>query len=1364
MSTAWWLVVACALVSVLLWAILHGLIVPRIDEFRPRLENALSQALGVPVRIDAITAQSNTLVPSFELQNLRLLDSAGRDALVLKKVIAALSPRSLLRLDFEQLVLDQPELDIRRTTDGRILVAGLDFSKPDAQQQDSSPAADWFFSQREFVILGGQLRWTDEQRYAAPVTLSQVNLVLRNPGRTHVLRIDATPAVAWGSRFSVAGDFRRPLLRGHPGQWRDWEGEMYADFPRLDASQLKRHGNFDIHLERGRGALRVWSTLSQGAITGATADVALADVNIRLAKDLEPIAMSSMQGRLSGQKLATGFSFATQGLAFRTADGVQWPGGNVAFLQTGHEGQVQAKGELKADRLDLGALAKITDRLPIGTATHALIRSLNPSGLVETVQASWQGDIRAPSRYEASGKVIGFSVQAEQTSQSLESSVVSKASAGAGRPGVRGATIDFKLNQSAGDARLVIDKGALELPGAFEDPVIPLDSMSTEAKWKIEGDKIDVDLANIKFANADAQGEAQAHWHTADPKKSSAKSRFPGVLDLNGTLTRAEGTRVYRYLPSGMARQARDYVRDAVIQGKLSAGKFKVKGDLFDIPFLDPKLGEFRISTQISNATFAYVPKHIQAKELLPWPVLSQLNGELVIDRTSLAVNGATGRIGNDGNVQFSNTDARIADLARSSTVVISTDARGPLTDVLAVVNGSPLSAITSQALAKTTATGDADIKLRMNLPLYSIERSKVQGSVTLANSDVQITPDSPLLVRSKGVINFSETGFAVKDVQTRFMGGDMRLEGGTNPGASSETGPANTDASLIFKAQGNATAEGLRQAKELGFVSRLAQSATGSANYTATLAFRRGVPEIAVTSNLQGMVLNLPAPLNKTADSVLPLRYENTLVRESLAAGQKLQDRLLVDLGSVASIQYVRDVSGAEPRVLRGGISVGLAPNESTPAAEEGVAANINFTQIDVDAWEKILGKVAGTDLTAKQNAATGSAGAPASGYLPSILAIRANEISMQGRTLHNVVAGGSRDGLTWRANLDARELNGYMEYRQSSGNIPGRVYARLARLSLAQSQTSEIEATLNEKDLSVPALDIVVEDFELRGKKLGRVEVEAVNRGAGLGPREAGTREWRLNRLSLALPEAQLSATGNWVAVEGASGERRRMLMNFKLDVVDSGILLNRLGYPKVVAKGKGKMEGQVAWLGSPFLFDYPSMGGNFNINIESGQFLKADPGIAKLLGVLSLQALPRRLSLDFRDVFSEGFSFDFIRGDVQIDQGVLMTNNLQTKGVNAAVLMEGRSDIAKQTVDIKTVIVPEINAGTASLIATVINPAVGLGTFLAQLFLRRPFIEAATQEFRVGGTWDDITFTKVNRSIAKPQTKPSGENGSP
>jgi uncharacterized protein (TIGR02099 family) len=821
---------------------------------------------------------------------------------------------------------------------------------------------------------------------------------------------------------------------------------------------------------------------------------------------------------------------------------------------------------------------------------------------------------------------------------------------------------------------------------------------------------------------------------------------------------------VHRYLPSIIPRPARDYVRDAIQAGTASVVKFRVKGDLHDMPFTDPKLGEFRISADVQNAKYAYVPRGLQKPDTLPWPVLQQLSGELVIDRTQLQVRAARAKIGAGANLQISKLEALIPDLMHAS-VTVNAEARGALTEGLGIVNGSPLGAMTGQALARAVGSAVADYKLKLVLPISNLDKSTVQGSVTLAGNDIQITPDTPKLARSRGVVSFSENGFSIGAGQARMLGGDVRLEGGSVVNLGAAASASRASPSIVIRASGVASAEGLRQAKELGFVARLAQHANGSAAYAAVLGFRRGEPELLVASNLQGLALGLPAPFNKSAESALPFRLETALLRDSLPSGAgaplRLRDQVSLDVGRIASIVYFRDLSGPEPRVMRGSMAVGLSPPESAPMPDDGVAANINLGAFDLDAWGSVLSQAAGTSL------AGSGASAVALGYLPSSMAVRARELTFGGRKLHNVVVGGSREGLLWRANLDATEFNGYMEYRQSSDTGAGRVYARLARLTIAPGTASEVEALLDEQPASIPALDIVVDDFELRGKRLGRLEVEAINRGTGAPKRESVAREWRLNKFNIITPEAVLTASGNWASINAQGGvpgatssrsvpERRRTVLNFKLDIADSGELLSRFGMRDVVRKGRGKMEGQVAWLGSPVSLDYPSMNGAFSVNVENGQFLKADPGIAKLLGVLSLQALPRRLTLDFRDVFSDGFTFDFLRGDVAIEQGIAKTNNLQMKGVNAAVLMDGRADIAKETQDVKVVVVPEINAGTASLIASVINPAIGIGTFLAQLFLRRPLIEAATQEFHIDGSWADPKISKVGRKADAGDSK--------
>jgi uncharacterized protein (TIGR02099 family) len=1308
-SGLWWTLVVFWLLLALAWGALHGWIVPRIDEWRPVLERQASQALGITVRIASVSASSDSIMPSIELRDVVLRDAQDREALKLSRVVVALSPRSLWNLGFEQLYLEGPQLDVRRSVDGRLWVAGMDVSRGGGDER----AVDWFFRQREVVVLGGGLRWTDELRSAPPLVLSDVQFVLRNSALRHALRLDATPPAAWGERFSVRGIFRQPLLSQHPGRWQDWKGQWYADFAGVDLSQLRQYAHLGIEVRSGQGALQAWADMDDGQITGGAAKLSLTRVNALLAADRAPLLLSSLSGRLAGKRLPQGFEFETRDLQFQTADGRRWPGGNVALTWQGPDGQRSAEGKLQADRLDLDALRRLAGHLPMDAHSRALLEAHAPKGLVDQLQASWEGPIDAPLKYQARGRLSALELPVHAPS---------------GRPGLRGVTLDFDLTQAGGTGRVQVDRGALDMPTLFEDPKVPIESLSADLKWQRSDDRTTLSATGLKLRNADLQLDGQLSWHTGD----TPTGRWPGVLDLQLNVARAEAARVWRYLPVVLPKPTRDYVRDAVTAGRASDGRILVRGDLRDFPFTRSPSGEFRISTRVSGVTFAFVPRGPSSGA---WRALTGLSGELVFDRNSMQVNGARGGFAGAPGLQLQ-ADATIADLA-AAVVTVNGQVRGPLADSLAVFNASPLAASLGQPFAAATASGAAELRLRLAVPLAQTERSTVQGGVTFAGNDLQLTPDVPVLSRLRGTVSFTEGGYTLSGVQGRALGGDVRLEGGTRTLAPGSSEPASQ-----IRIQGTTTAEGLRQARELGAVARLARQASGAAAYAATVGVRPGGVDVLVTSSLQGMGLSLPAPLGKTADAALPLRFE--IQRQPGAP--RAQDRLSLELGRLAFATYVRDISGPEPRVLRGAIGVGLGAGESAPIPEQGVYANISFTQFNVDAWDGLL-----SAPTTQAGSTRSGAIAPAvQGYLPTTAVLRAREFIVTGRSFQNVLVGGSREGLIWRANIDATQLNGYLEYRQPSGGGTGRLLARLARLSIAASAASDVETLLDEQPAGIPALDIVVEDFELRGKKLGRLEIDAVNRPAGS--------EWRLNKLALTMPEASFNATGNWVAVSAqqpasrsarGGAERRRTVMNFRLDVADAGQLLARIGMKDVVRRGRGKLEGQVAWLGSPLALDYPTLGGAFAVNVEAGQFLKADPGLAKLLGVLSLQSLPRRLALDFRDVFSEGFPFDFLRGNVSIAQGIASTNNLQMKGVNAAVLMDGKADIARETQDIKVVVVPEINAGTASLVASVINPAVGLGSFLAQLFLREPLSRATTQEFHIDGTWTEPRVTRVGRT---------------
>ena len=1347
-----WPVLLLWVLLALAWLALHWLILPHIEEWRAPIEQRASAALGAPVKIGQIVVRSRGWVPALELRDVKLLDSQQRTALHLPRVAVAISPQSLLdlKIDFDQLLIEGAELDVRRSPDGRIFVAGFDLSGGAAGGQNT--AADWFLSQNEFAIRGGTLRWTDEQRGAPTVALTDVQLVMRNGLRTHDLRLDATPPLDWGDRFQLTGLFTQPLM-APASQWQRWSGLAFVELPRADLSQLRHHADLPFELSEGLGALRGWFELRDGSLQAATVDLNLNQVTLRLGAKVDELRIARLQGRIDATRDAEGLTLSLERFGFVTTDAMRWPGGDLKLKLRQRASEPPSGGEFSAQHLDLALLAQIASRVPLGAALHQLLAELKPKGDLRDLSARWDGMLDAPSRYQVKGQLTGLSLAARASDEPHR----------VGRPGLRNASLQLSASEKGGSARLDVRDGALDVPGLFEDPRIKLDRLGADLEWRIVAGRAALSVKNASLANPDASGEFEAKWNSGAGAEGFGRgARWPGEVEVTGRLTQGLAVRAARYLPLGIPEPARRYVERAVKGGQVRRLDFRIKGELWDFPYFDPATqGEFRLAALVDNVDFAFVPSApataTEPAFVSPWPELTRVAGELIIDRASLEIKGAQAQI---GNVAWRGVNGNIRNLIEQRVLVLNGSARGSAAEMLRIVNASPVGDWTSRALARTTASGDADLELGLQIALRDLPKSQVKGSVLLAGNDVRISPDTPLLAAARGRFDFSHKGFNVVAATANAYGGEVAFDGGIQ-----------ADGTLRFSGQGSASVEALRRAGELGLLSRVATQLSGKVNYRLGLNFVQGLPEISVTSDLVGITSALPAPLSKPAETPLAMRYSTSIQRETLRPGRRNADTLAFELGSLLKVQYQRDISGREARVLAGAIGIG----QEAPPLAQGVAVNATLGAVNLDAWEAAYRKLFDGDVDLADDDTADAANGI--GYGPTRLTVRAQELITGGRRITGLVAGISRDPGQWRGSIESDQLSGYVEFRparraaapgaaaatpaaaNSVAANAGRIYARLSRLSLPKSDVEQIERLLDEPPTSAPALDIVVEDFELRGKRLGRVEIVATNQLAAAEPRTA--REWRLSKFSMTTPEAQLSATGQWSpgsAGSAGGASARRSEMDFKLELRDSGAFLERLGLGKAVRGGKGQLAGQVAWLGSPLSLDFATMSGRFNVAIESGQFLKADPGAARLLGVLSLQALPRRLLFDFRDVFEDGFGFDSFQGDVRIDKGVAHTNNLRMRGVQAAVLMEGSADIGQETQNLRVVVVPEINAGTASLAYAVINPAVGLGTFLAQLFLRRPLSEAGTREFHVTGPWAAPQVDRIERKAEAPSTTPA------
>jgi uncharacterized protein (TIGR02099 family) len=1322
----------CALFLTLRYAVL-----PHIGEYKGAIERIASRAIGNPVTIASIGASWDGLRPHLSLEDVVIHDRAGGSALTLPQVAASLSWQSLLvgDLRFYTLAISRPDLSILRDAQGRLFVAGIPITD-DAQH---GGVMTWVLAQREIVIRQGRLRWDDRQRGAAELRLDDLDIVLRNHWLDHRLALKATPPATLAAPLDVRADFRHSVFARDIADVRQWSGVLYADLRNTDLAMWKSYIDFPFAVERGTGSVRAWLTLDRSRVEDFTADLSLNDFSAQLGRGLQPLQLASVAGRIGGTEPraaimagaprfgANGYSLSLRDFSLKTSDGLTLPPTTInATFAPAQEKHAESL-KIDAQLLDLQILGDLAGRLPLTGPQRQLLSDLSPRGRLRDFSAQWQGTYPEIQTYRLKGAFQGLALRGQppHLAKPKTGNAPSQAARAAvpGIPGFDNLSGQVDLTEKGGALTLASQQLTLQLPGYFAEPELPFDQLDLQLHWSFEKqDMLLLRIDHMDFARPGLAGSiAGTHlW--------PMRGDHPGVSDLTGKLTRFDINTLGRYLPLQTPEHLHDWLTGALLDGRVTDADLRLQGDLAHFPFQtrhpgEKAQGQFRISGKFENLTMNYSPQHFGRDGKSPeWPLLEQAKGAIVFDRAGLEIHADSART---AGVGLSEVNADIADLYSEKMMLeITGHAAGAMQNLVGYVNASHVSEWIDGFTDETSATGEGRLQLKLQLPLKHIVDAKVDGTLQFMNNDVRLQNAIPIIYRTSGKLNFNETGFSLNNLKGQFLGEPVSVAGGTQP-----------DKTTAVTVEGGVSVEGLRRAYPIPEIQPLLDKVSGGTRFKATIQVKNHYPKIMVESTLQGIGLALPAPLGKEPGETAPLKFE-TAAAPSDQPGV-LRDEIRFSVGSLIDARYLRQKS-TERHAVAHVVSAGIGINQPAAMPASGMLMYVNAKFLNVDDWNRLIGSLGGAAQT-DQASATRSGVAE---YLePDVFAVRADQLITMGRKLDNVVLGASRSGKGWQLNLDSAQASGYATWNElPSGRGMGKVTARLAKLNIAKPEAGSVGDLLGSEDADtqIPALDIVADDFHLFGKPLGRLELIAHNVRAAVG------RDWHISKISLSSPDAELNASGNWTVKDKDNVSH----LTYALDIHDAGKLLTRFGFEGAVRGGKGKLDGDVTWNGLPFALDIPSLSGQIHLDLESGQFLKVDPGAAKLLGVLNLQALPRRLTLDFRDVFSEGFAFDRLFGTATIARGLATTDNLKMTGVAATVLMSGQADIAKETQQLHVAVIPEVNLGTASLVAMAINPVVGVSTFLAQLFLRNPLMKQLTFEYSVAGPWTDPVVTKLVR----------------
>jgi uncharacterized protein (TIGR02099 family) len=1240
---------------------------PHIDDYRGRIFSSIGKASGMAVSARRIEGGWEGLRPHLSLQGFEIADPHGRVAVAFDRAEVTLSWWALLRgrVRFHDVDFYRPLLELHRGLDGRLYLADQALDPAGGGGDDAF--TQWLLSQPRLGIHDATLVWRDDLSGAAEVRLTDVQIALRQRLGAHRAALSARPPRSLAARIDLRCDLR--VARGS-GRYTA-TGEVYGETRDADLAALRTYLPLPDTLRSGVGNLRVWGKLGERGVDRLVADLRMRDARAQLDTDAQPLDLETLSGRAVYEAKDDGYSVTTRDLRFRLPGAAETSPGNFSLMRQAPRGR-PPHVEIGADGIDLKIAATLLEYLPVPRELRAQVVRFAPRGRLEDGSFSWSGeDASHMKAYALHGRFRDVSVNAVDR-----------------WPGATHITGRIEGTQTGGTIEVDSRDVTFDLPATFREP-LAFDSMQARADWKSGAGGLAVDVKSLRFANADAAGEASGTWQAA-PR---SQEHGPGSVDIKGRLERFQGVRVASYLPN-MLSVTRDWVERAVKAGDASNVRFEVRGDLSGFPWGEGKDGRFLVEADVKGAQLKYLPD---------WPSVDAIDGTLRFENRTVDIRAARASIysGRAGPVS-----AVIADLGvHPARLAVDGDMELTGADGMRFLRESPLANGPGAITRAVSVDGPAHLKLHLDIPLGAGgDPLRVAGDVQL-EGDTARAGNSLVMHEMKGHLGFTERAVRAQDITGTLFDEPARLAIATQP-----------DGVVATTLEGRADASTMASYAPAFVAPRIA----GAVAWRARMLSGGGANELTITSDLRGLAVALPAPLAKDADTPRPV----TLTIANLGT-ERESTRVLLD-------------GGIHARLARAGERWNAAVGFGAPLAEgplrQGLWLYGQLPDLDVDAWRALF------------PAPQASAAPPQGGMDLNGLDLQLARLRFLGHDFAAMHASLERKAGAWDGHVDSASVAGDVHW-DPAGH--GRVTGRLEHFALNESAPSTGPGGATARAATdLPAIDVTAKRFDFRGHWLGELTLDAQPDGD----------QWRIDRLDIVNDHARFHSKGLW----RRTGAGSLTSLSLKLDADDLSLLLKQFGYGDYVRRGSGALQGELVWNGYPHEFALAALAGTMHVEAKRGQFAKIPTGAGKLLGLLSLQSLPRRALFDFRDIFGDGFAFERIQGDVKVARGVLLADDFEISGPAAFVSLSGEVSLPLETQALTLRVIPEVSEGVA-LAATVFGtPVLGLGTLVLSKLLRNPLGKVVAYEYRVTGSWDNPVVERLS-APARPAGNSASAGGS-
>ncbi len=848
------------------------------------------------------------------------------------------------------------------------------------------------------------------------------------------------------------------------------------------------------------------------------------------------------------------------------------------------------------------------------------------------------------------------------------------------RPGIRGFSGSLRSDRSGGRLEIETDNLVVTSPLILGKP-LGFDTTSGTVIWRRSNNRTTLLSDSIVLQNDFFENETSVEVSYVDGDAAP-------VVDIESTFSISDIAVAKRYIPY-MAKRPRmsQWFQEGLVSGHIPRGKARLQGPLDKFPFDDGE-GLLLIEGNIRDAVVVYQPK---------WPAAEVISADVVVENMRLY--SERSRIINAGN-EIVNGKLEIANF-RQPVLTLSALVNGTLESLHDLAINSPINEVLGGQLDNVSVSGAATASLDLSVPIRDWESFEFTTQLQTSDGSLEFDGFSAPLTELSGTVTIEREDVSSESLSGKLLGRSVSIELMQAP----ETMP---NYRVIANATGAATAEALSEELRLPLAGRI----SGEAAYTARLLFPRGKIEepssftVEIASDLVGLAFDYPAPLGKPAEDSIDFSGDIYLPR----GGERIESK--GSAGDLLSwqIAFTKD----EVWDLDSGLIVfGTEPSSTALPDTRGLHLRGNADYVYAQDW---------FDMAKNAETKVG-------------MAERIRSIDMSVKDLHLIGQHlvdhrirMDRSAQDWLVQLEGESIvaSAFVPYDFNSGRS---IVIEAERLLLPGDDQDADRPRTQIDPRSLPGITVIADELALGDRHLGAVEAKFERTADGLTSDAIVAKD----------PTFEIVGNGSWVVDESDPIGHRSQLMA-TLTSSDVKTTMTRLGYNPGIVGDELSMLLDLGWSGGPSEDLMESLDGEVTVKIGSGRLEEVKPGAGRVFGLMSVAALPRRLALDFRDVFGKGFAFDKISSTFTLVDGNAYTCDLALEGPAADIGIVGRAGLVER--DYEQIAVVSANFGNALPVAgaLVAGPQVAAVLLIFSQIFKKPLKEVSQVYYDLGGTFDE------------------------